>query len=72
MVLRFQKGIHYDGSPDPKVDMFEVLIPIDAPMLIAISPVMASEGTPTFDHFEELSIDQNHGIIIHPRACHYM
>lgn len=76
-VLRFSEGtgrtkeaLHYEDSPDAGVSMYEVLIPMDAPIMLRISPVTADKGTPELGGFEVVTVELGQGVIIHPRTCH--
>ena len=74
--LRFSghraEELHYEGSSDPDVQALEIMIPIDQPISLLISPVSADQGTPDLASFLDVCVDLDHGIIIHPQVCHYV
>ena len=78
-VIRFSEGtdktteeLHYEDSPDPVAVPYEILIPIDSPIEILISPREASAGTPSLNAFQSITVGVDKGIIIYPKTCHYV
>jgi len=78
-VMRFSEGtggtreeLHYENSPDPVATAYEILIPIDSPIDILVSPKDAQSGTPGFLEFLPVTVGVKQGIVLYPRTCHYV
>lgn len=64
--------LHYEDSPAAEVKALEVMIPLDHPLILYVSPVPALFGTPAPEQFERVLVTPGHGVIIQPRVCHYV
>ena len=64
--------LHYEDSPVTEVNAVEVMIPLDAPLTLYISPVPAHLGTPAPERFERVLVMPGQGVVIQPRVCHYL
>ena len=75
-MLRFAgfrpEELHYEDSPIAEVNAVEVMIPLDAPLILYLSPVPAQLGTPAPERFERVLVTPGQGVIIQPRVCHYL
>lgn len=64
--------LHYEDSPVAEVNALEIMVPLDNPLILYVSPISANLGTPAPERFERVLVVPGHGVIIQPRVCRYL
>ena len=63
--------LHYEDAPG-EGSAVEVMVPLDTPLTLHLSPIPAQLGTPAPEQFERVVVAPGQGVVIHPRVCHYL
>jgi len=68
--LRFSPGTSQLAEELHHETSYEVLVPLDGPLHLKISPSSAENRTETWEAFREVEVDSGQGVVILPRYCH--